>query len=292
MRKRLFSGIAIAASLALTAGLSACSSDGGDEDAPLEDSYTYATDTSFVHFEFKEDGKYVGFDIDLITAVADEAGFELKQEVTNFDGIIPGLQTGSFDLAVAGISITDERKQTIDFSDPYCKSGLILGVPTDNEDIKSIDDLDGKTVATRLGSTSAAYIEDNIEGAEAKTYEQLDQAYLAVESGSADAVLYTSRTSPTTSAPKVRTSSRWSATCSRLRTTASRSRRTTRTSSRPSTKLWPPSRRTARTRRCTRSGSAKSHRPKTDTSVVRAQRTAGRGAIPCPQSCGRKICPV
>ncbi|TGD12994.1 amino acid ABC transporter substrate-binding protein [Brevibacterium sp. S111] len=178
------------AQLALTAGLSACSSDGGDEDAALEDSYTYATDTSFVPFEFKEDGKYVGFDIDLITAVADEAGFELKQEVTNFDGIIPGLQTGSFDLAVAGISITDERKQTIDFSDPYYKSGLILGVPTDNDDIKSIDDLDGKTVATRLGSTSAAYIDENIDGAEAKTYEQLDQAYLAVESGSADAVLY------------------------------------------------------------------------------------------------------
>ena len=190
VRKRLFSGIAIAASLALTAGLSACSSGSDDEDAPLEDSYTYATDTSFVPFEFKKDGKYVGFDIDLITAVADEAGLELKQEVTNFDGIIPGLQTGSFDLAVAGISITDERKQTIDFSDPYYKSGLILGVPTDNDDIKSIDDLDGKTVATRLGSTSAAYIEDNIKGADAKTYEQLDQAYLAVESGSADAVLY------------------------------------------------------------------------------------------------------
>src|SRR5699024_12360437 len=89
--------------------------------------------------------------------------------------------TGSFGLAVAGISITDERKEAIDFSDPYYKSGLIVGVPTDNDDIKGVEDLDGKTVATRLGSTSAAYIEDNIEGAEAKTYEQLDQAYLAVE---------------------------------------------------------------------------------------------------------------
>ena len=166
VRKRLFSGIAIAASLALTAGLSACSSGSDDEDAPLEDSYTYATDTSFVPFEFKKDGKYVGFDIDLITAVADEAGFELKQEVTNFDGIIPGLQTGSFDLAVAGISITDERKQTIDFSDPYYKSGLILGVPTDNDDIKSIDDLDGKIVGVQQGTTGEAYATENAPGAE------------------------------------------------------------------------------------------------------------------------------
>ena len=189
-RKGLLSGIAIAASIAMAAGLSGCSGGEGDAEAELEDSYTYATDTSFVPFEFKEDGEYTGFDIDLITAIADDAGFELEQEVTNFDGIIPGLQTGSFDLAVAGISITDERKEAIDFSDPYYKSGLIVGVPTDNDDIKGVEDLDGKTVATRLGSTSAAYIEDNIEGAEPKTYEQLDQAYLAVESGSADAVLY------------------------------------------------------------------------------------------------------
>lgn len=189
-RKPFFAGLAMIGSLAMVAGLSACSSGEDDADAPLEDSYTYATDTSFVPFEFKKDGKYVGFDIDIINAVADEAGFELKQEVTNFDGIIPGLQTGSFDLAVAGISITDERKQTIDFSDPYYKSGLIVGVPEDNDDIKSVDDLDGKKVATRLGSTSAAYIDENIKGAKAKTYEQLDQAYLAVESGSADAVLY------------------------------------------------------------------------------------------------------
>lgn len=189
-RKSLFSGLAIAASLAMTAGLSACSSGESDDDSPLEDSYTYATDTSFVPFEFKKDGEYVGFDIDIINAIADEAGFELEQEVTNFDGIIPGLQTGSFDLAVAGISITDERKKTIDFSDPYYKSGLIIGVPSDNEDIKNVDDLEGKTIATRLGSTSAAYIEENIDGATGDTYEQLDQAYLAVQSGSADAVLY------------------------------------------------------------------------------------------------------
>lgn len=189
-RRSFFAGLAITASLAMTAGLSACSSGESEAEAPLEDSYTYATDTSFVPFEFKKDGEYVGFDIDIINAIADEAGFELKQEVTNFDGIIPGLQTGSFDLAVAGISITDERKEAIDFSDPYYKSGLIVGVPADNDDIKSVDDLEGKTVATRLGSTSAAYIKENIKGAESNTYEQLDQAYLSVQSGSSDAVLY------------------------------------------------------------------------------------------------------
>ncbi|WP_010529969.1 transporter substrate-binding domain-containing protein [Lentibacillus jeotgali] len=160
------------------------------DDSSLKDSYTVATDSSFVPFEFKEDGEYVGFDIDLINAIADEAGFDINLEVTNFDGIIPGLQTGSFDIAIAGISITEERAKKIDYSDPYYESGLAIGVPKDNKDIKGIEDLEGKTIATRLGSTSAQYIDANIENADPNQYEQLDQAYLAVENGSADAILY------------------------------------------------------------------------------------------------------
>ncbi|MCW4459516.1 transporter substrate-binding domain-containing protein [Microbacterium sp. MPKO10] len=190
-KRRLLAGGAMVASLALMAGLTACSSDdGGDTDAPLEDTYVVATDTSFVPFEFKQDGEYVGFDIDLINAVADEAGFKIDLKTTNFDGMIPGLQTGTFDIAIAGMTIKPERAEKVDFSDPYYKSGLRIGVPVDNDDITSVDDLEGKNIATRLGSTSADYIEANIEGATAQTFEQLDQAYLAVQNGTSDAILY------------------------------------------------------------------------------------------------------
>lgn len=189
MKKRNWKRYSIALLLVtFLIGLAACSD--SDADGELEDTYTVATDTSFVPFEFKEDGDYVGFDIDLINAIADEVGFEIDLETTNFDGIIPGLQTGSFDIALAGIGITEERKKSIDYSDPYYESGLRIGVAVDNEDIDDMDDLEGKTVATRLGSTSSAYIKDNIDDAEANEYEQLDQAYLAVENGSADAILY------------------------------------------------------------------------------------------------------
>src|SRR5699024_1850916 len=82
------------------------------------------------------------------------------------------------------------RAKKIDYSDPYYESGLQIGVATDNEAIQDIDDLEGKTIATRLGSTSAAYIDENIDDAEADQYEQLDQAYMAVENGSDDAILY------------------------------------------------------------------------------------------------------
>lgn len=167
-------------------GLAACSSDSEG----IKDEYTVATDTSFVPFEFKEDDEYVGFDIDLINAIADEVGFDINLETTNFDGIIPGLQTGKFDIALAGIGITEERAEKIDYSDPYYESGLQIGVAPDNDEIEDIDDLEGKDVATRLGSTSADYIEENIDDAEADQYEQLDQAYLAVENGDDDAILY------------------------------------------------------------------------------------------------------
>ncbi|MYL46734.1 transporter substrate-binding domain-containing protein [Virgibacillus halodenitrificans] len=188
---RLISTFLLTALLVLV--LAACGAEekaDGEGKSELKKEYTVVSDTSFVPFEFKEDGEYVGFDIDLINAIADEAGFKINMETTNFDGIIPGLQTGQFDIAIAGISITDERAKKIDYSEPYYQSGLSIGVREENEDIKSIEDLEGKTIATRLGSTSAAYIADNIEGAEASQFEQLDQAYMAVENGSADAVLY------------------------------------------------------------------------------------------------------
>lgn len=178
----------------LTAALAGCGggegSDGGEGEGGLQDTYTVASDTSFVPFEFKEDGEYVGFDIDIINEIADRAGFEIQLETTNFDGIIPGLQTGTFDIAIAGITITDERAEVVDFTSPYYKSGLRIGVPIDNTTINGVEDLEGLTIATRLGSTSADYIENNIEGATANTYEQLDQAYLSVEGGGSDAVLY------------------------------------------------------------------------------------------------------
>ena len=196
--KRSISAVAAVAALSLSAGLVGCSSSGsdtaddagGDAGGGIAESYTVATDSSFVPFEFEEDGEHVGFDIDIINAIADEVGFDINLEVTNFDGIIPGLQTNTFDIAIAGITITDERKEAVDFTSPYYKSGILVGVPADNTDINGIDDLEGKTVASRLGSAPLDYLGENIPSAEALPFEQLDQMYLAVEGGSADALLY------------------------------------------------------------------------------------------------------
>lgn len=189
MKNRQRTTIALAGATALALELAACG-DGAGDDGELQDSYVVASDTSFVPFAFEEGGEFVGFDMDMINTIADRVGFEIELETTNFDGIIPGLQTGTFEIAIAGIGITEERAEIIDYTSPYYMSGLRIATHVDDDEIQGVEDLEGRTIATRLGSTSAAYIDEHIEGATGNTYEQLDQAYLSVEGGGSDAILY------------------------------------------------------------------------------------------------------
>lgn len=156
-----------------------------------KDVYTVATDNGYVPFEYidEESGELVGFDIDLINAVADEAGVEIEFETLDFDGIVAGVGSGRFDAAIAGMTITEERKESIDFTQPYYEAGLILAVAEGNDDIKSIEDTKGKTVATRTGSTSQEYLTENTE-ADIEAFPGIIEAYQNVLAGRADAVLY------------------------------------------------------------------------------------------------------
>ncbi|MDX1607408.1 MAG: transporter substrate-binding domain-containing protein, partial [Candidatus Competibacterales bacterium] len=86
------------------------------------------TDPSFVPFEMmdQETGEMIGFDMDILSEVAKRAGFDYQLQTMDFNGIIPALQTGNVDIAIAGITITEEREKIVDFSDPYYDSGLRL----------------------------------------------------------------------------------------------------------------------------------------------------------------------
>lgn len=91
------------------------------------------TDPSFVPFEMmdRDSGEMVGFDMDILREVAKRAGFDYRLQTMSFNGIIPALQTGSVDVAIAGITITEKRERIVDFSAPYYDSGLRLLVPAD-----------------------------------------------------------------------------------------------------------------------------------------------------------------
>jgi len=145
--------IAMCASMALFLG--ACGggeeqsgSGGGSEDKVLE----MGTSADFAPFESRNpEGEFVGFDIDLANHIADELGYELKINDMKFDGLIGALQNNRVDMVLSGMSATDERKENVDFSIEYNRSGEIF-ITTPDSPIKTLEDLEGKTLGVQLGS--------------------------------------------------------------------------------------------------------------------------------------------
>lgn len=148
-----------------------------------------ATDTAFVPFEFKQGDKYVGFDIDLWDAVAKELGLAYKLQPMDFNGILPALQTKNVDVALAGITIKDERKKVIDFSDGYYDSGFMLMVPS-NSTVGGEKDLKGKSLAVKTGTSAADYAKTNFTGTELRLFPNIDNAYLELATGRVDAAMH------------------------------------------------------------------------------------------------------
>lgn len=151
---------------------------------------TVGTDATFKPFEYKNGDKYEGFDIELIQEVAKQLGADKVDFVnTEFKGLIPGLQAKKFDLIASAMYITDERKQTIDFSDSYFPGGLSIMVKKDNEAIKGIEDLKGKKVSVQIGTKSVKFLEDNYKDIKLTKVEKNTEMFLELESGKVDAVV-------------------------------------------------------------------------------------------------------
>lgn len=148
-----------------------------------------ATDTAFVPFEFKQDGKYTGFDIQLWEAIAKQANLKFEWQPMDFNGIIPGLQTKAIDAALAGITMTEKRAEVIDFSDPYYESGLAILVPV-NSEIKAAADLAGKEVAVKTGTATVDYMKANVPSAKLKLFPNIDNAFLELATKRVDAVVH------------------------------------------------------------------------------------------------------
>lgn len=183
---------ALAAMLMLAAG---CGSDAKKDAAPAKADtkkvLTVGTNPSFAPFEFtdKQDGKMMGFDIDLMNALAKKAGYEkVEFKSIPFDGLIPSLEGGNIDAIITGMSITDARKQKVNFTEPYYESGLMAIVGKNNDSIKGLEDLKGKTIAVQIGTIGADEVH-KIEGATVKTFDSSDLACLELKNGGADAVI-------------------------------------------------------------------------------------------------------
>jgi His/Glu/Gln/Arg/opine family amino acid ABC transporter permease subunit len=122
------------------------------------ETYVVATDTTFAPFEFQDEkGDFVGIDMDLIRAIAEDQKFTVDIKPLGFDAALQAVQANQVDGVIAGMSITDERKKVFDFSEPYFESGIQMAVLKDNDDIKSYEDLRGKRVSVKNGTQGSDF---------------------------------------------------------------------------------------------------------------------------------------
>ena len=144
----------------------------------------------FAPFEFQDEGQkeYQGFDMDLIRAIGKEMGAEVEIQNIGFDGLIPALQAKTVDVLISGMTINDERKQNVTFSDPYYQSGLTMVVRKDEQAIQKFQDLKGHKVAVQIGTTSANEVK-KIEGVEVKVFNTPADCFMELKTGGADAVV-------------------------------------------------------------------------------------------------------
>jgi ABC-type amino acid transport substrate-binding protein len=170
-----------------------CKDDGGTSAEGGKKVIVVGTEPTFPPFEYVDSGGEVaGFDVDLVKAIGAKAGFEVQVQRLGFDALIPALQAGQIDIAASGMSITDERKQSVAFSDPYIDAGLVLAVRQDEQAIKGTADLQGKTVAVQRGSTGAEAADKlKEEGKVAKVtyFATVPLAMMELMQGGADAVI-------------------------------------------------------------------------------------------------------
>jgi len=178
----------VAAAAALSVIVAACGGD--DESAAL----TVCSDIPYPPFEFEDPESelgYSGFDIELIAAVGAELGRDVEIVVTGFDALTSGtaMAAGTCEVAISAMTITAERAEQIDFSEPYYEADQSLLVPNGSM-IMSIDDLvAGVTVGVQTGTTGESYANDNVPGAEIRSFESGGDLLTALAAGQVDAVL-------------------------------------------------------------------------------------------------------
>ncbi len=155
------------------------------------ETYIIATDTTFAPFEFVDDsGEFVGIDVDILAAIAEDQGFDYELRSLGFDAAVQAVETGQADAVIAGMSITEERQQTFDFSEPYYESGTAFAVLGDSE-YQSLEDLEGQSVAVKTGTQGATIAADLADqyGFTVNTFDDSPNMYQDVISGNSAAAV-------------------------------------------------------------------------------------------------------
>lgn len=193
MKKSLIFLTALAAAAAIMTGCSGkgSSSEAG-RDSQEQEVLTVAMELAYPPFETKdEQGNPSGVSVDFMKDFGESIGKEIRIENISFDGLIPSLQTGKADMVMSSMTITEERKETVDFSEPYANALLAVLTNKDSQ-ITSVDDLnqEGKKVAVKTGSTGYLYAQEHLKNAEIIALQDESACVMEVSQGKADGFIY------------------------------------------------------------------------------------------------------
>lgn len=190
MKKNLLKIVSLmAASVLAISTLASCGAKTEEPEAEAKEEkkvLTMATNAAFPPFEYMEGETVVGVDADMAQAIADYLGYDLEITNIDFDAALTGAATGKYDMAVAGITATDERKKNMNFSDNYYKASQSIIVTADSE-LKTAADLEGKTIGCQEGTTGEQYLLDNSYAIQ--SFKTAPEAVSALKAGKLDAVV-------------------------------------------------------------------------------------------------------
>lgn len=164
-----------------------------DEETPsLPSKIVIAVDDSYPPMEYRdENNELVGFDVDFAKALSAETGIEIEFQPTAWDGIFQGLDSGRYDVIISAVSMTNDRLDNFDFTQPYLANGQVIVVTPDNDSINSAADLEGLTVGVQLSTTA----DEAAEKQSAETpftiekYDDITQTFTAMQAGRLDAIV-------------------------------------------------------------------------------------------------------
>lgn len=179
------------------------SSDSGSEATTSEAGYklvkdgtlTVGTSAEYEPFEYMKDGEYAGFDLELIQKIAEKLDLKVQYENVDFDTIVPGVSSGSkYDVGIAAITVTPERKKEVDFSDAYYMDDQAIVTMKDNADVTGDNyadklNADGFKIAVQSGSTAEAFAKENFPKAELVPFKNATDCFAALQSGQASALV-------------------------------------------------------------------------------------------------------
>ncbi len=169
--------------LAMIFTLAACGEKPAADDGAAK-TVTVATSPDFPPFESLEGGEVVCSEVDILQAICDKLGYEMKIEQMDFETVVPGVQADKFDIGMSGITITEDRQKNCDFTQPYFLASQAIVVTPDSP-IKSKADLEGKKVSVQTGTTAEEYCMDN--GYAVSAFAANNDAAAALTTGKVDA---------------------------------------------------------------------------------------------------------